>query len=108
MLPTPWIYRRLAAAAGWLSGRFASAIPARRRMRWRPLSSEAERVAVRDARRRDPANGGQARHPDRRLLVCARRQDPGVQLPCRYDHHVAQLGIMPDFASAVAASAPER
>src|SRR6478735_6726224 len=27
--------------------------------------------AVRYARRRDPADGGQARHPDRRLLVCA-------------------------------------
>ena len=35
---------------------------------------------VRDTRRRDPADGSQARHPDRRLLVCARRQDPGVQL----------------------------
>ena len=30
--------------------------------------------AVRDAGRRDPADVGQARHPDRRLLVCARRQ----------------------------------
>src|SRR5215212_365154 len=29
---------------------------------------------VRDARRRDPADGGQGRHPDRRLLVPARRQ----------------------------------
>src|SRR6266498_5096652 len=48
--------------------------------------------AVRDARRRDPADGGQARHPDRRLLVCARRQDPGVQLPYRYDHHVRAAG----------------
>src|SRR6266480_6261476 len=30
--------------------------------------------------------GGQARHPDRRLLVRARRQDPGVQLPYRCGH----------------------
>ena len=33
---------------------------------------------------------------------------PGVQLPYRYDHHVPQLGVLPDFASAVAASVPER
>jgi hypothetical protein len=31
----------------------------------------------------DRADGGQARHPDRRLLVRARRQEPGVQLPYR-------------------------
>src|SRR6266536_1263837 len=46
MPPTPWICRRSAAAAGWLSGRSTSATPARRRMRWRPLSSEAERVQL--------------------------------------------------------------
>ncbi len=30
--------------------------------------------------------------PDRRLLVRARRQDPGVQLPYRYYHHVRAAG----------------
>jgi hypothetical protein len=44
--------------------------------------------AVPDARGRDPAHRGQARHPDRRLLICARRQDQGVQLPYRCGHHV--------------------
>jgi hypothetical protein len=48
--------------------------------------------AVRDARGRDPADRGQARHPDRRLLVGARWQDPGVQLPYRFEHHVRADG----------------
>lgn len=39
---------------------------------------------------------------------CAGRQGPRSQLPYRYDHYVPQLGVLPDFASAVAASVPER
>ena len=43
---------------------------------------------VRDARRRDPADGGQGRVPDCRLLVPAQRQGRGVRLPHRFYHLV--------------------
>ena len=40
----------------------------------------------------DPADASKARHPDPRLLVHARRQDPGVQLPHRRSRHVRAAG----------------
>src|SRR6266498_3171335 len=60
----------------------------RRRRQHRAVDQGHLPRAVRDARRRDPADGGQARHPDRRLLVPAQRQGRGVRLPHRFYHLV--------------------
>src|SRR6266545_4194005 len=80
-------------SSGWATcfPTFTGAAPgqrARGRRRDRGVDQGHLPRAVRDARRRDPADGGQARHPDRRLLVPAQRQGRGVRLPHRFYHLV--------------------
>jgi hypothetical protein len=48
--------------------------------------------AVRDARRGDRTDGGQARHPDRRLLVRARRKSQEFNCHIGGGHHVRAAG----------------
>ena len=49
-------------------------------------------VPFENTRWRDPADGARLDIPTADFWVCARRQDPDVQLPYRYDHHVRTPG----------------
>jgi hypothetical protein len=56
------------------------------------LSIRGLHRGIRVASWRHPWEWSQARRPGRRLLVCGRRQNQGVQLPCRCQHHACTNG----------------